>query len=160
MKVRPVGQAGSSKDPPPSSAQSLQLAEPVQDLMSQSQSVIGTMFESAIVGKIGGSNSVPSSPPRHNHPTIYEKQVGETIISSEKIMSVSDTEMTNTGREFPNLYEVPTTEGNVFTSNHPEIHQPESVEHHFAEDSGIVESIEQAKAALDDYQTEYESSLR
>lgn len=155
VKVRPVSQAGSSKE---CSEQSLEF---VQDLMSQSQSVIVGMFESTVLEKLGGSDSLPSSPPKyHHHPTIYEKEEGDTIVSTEKVISVSEAEISNMRREIPILYKVPTTESNVPTLNHPEVHKPESIEEPFTEDSETVGNIEQAKAALDDYRNDCESSAR
>lgn len=91
-------------------------------VMSQSQT-IGCTSE-IISEATSGSRSLPSSPPR-SHPVIIEKDEVDAITSEQ-----------------PEVFNP--------ASDQPEIFNPESVEHHFAEDSGIVENIEQAKAALDE----------
>lgn len=131
------------------------------------------MFESTIVEKFG-SNSLPSSPPRH-HPVILERDETDAVFTAERATSTGDQDVLGTGQEFSSLepilpttehdipiteLDVPTTQLDVSTMEQPEVHKPESVEHHFAEDSGIVENIEQARAALDDFQNEYDSSAR
>lgn len=153
MKVRPLSQAGYSKEHPQSSEQSSKLEGPINDVMSQSQSAIGAMFESTIQHNFGGSNSLPSSPPRD----VHQKKCERTLHSSE--MSISESDVSNTEISCSNLYEVPTMEGNVSALNRFQIYRPESVDH-FAEDSGIVDNIEQAKAEIDDYKNECESCIR
>lgn len=131
------------------------------DMMSQSQSNFDTaMLESTIVDKFGGSTSLPSSPPRY-HPTIPENDELDGAPTTEQV--VSDAE-----HEFHSIeQDIPAAESEIFTTvqftaaeHSPEIHKPESVEQHFAEDSGIVDNIEQARAALDDDQNESECSDR
>lgn len=133
VKLGVVNNPSTSKDLPQNTYQSTKPSAPLVDVMSQSHSIIdSTMIDSTIIEKFGGTNSLPSSPPKH-HPVIFENDEHDVTITAECIPSTMEQLVT---------------------------HKPTTLEQHFAEDSGIVENIESNRAALSDYQNKCESSDR